>query len=186
MKKIALVAGAVIAALVLILGILISLQPDEYHVERSATIEVPAEVVFGQIVDFRRWEDWSPWLELDPDAESTFEGAERGEGAIFKWSGNEDVGSGRMEITESRAHDYVEIDLQFIEPYESQTTTAFEFSADDPQTTTVTWKMFGENNLISKAFGLVVDMEDMIGEDYERGLARLEEASKAAYAASDE
>lgn len=179
MKKFLVVTAGVIGAAVLVFVIIVALQPAEYHVERSATIEAPPEVVFEQVDSFRNWENWSPWLDRDPDAEGSFDGPERGEGAIFEWSGNREIGAGRMTITESRAREYIEIKLEFFEPYESQTTTAFAFSETDNGATEVTWSMSGENNFISKAIALFVDFEEMVGQDYERGLVLLEEAAMA-------
>ena len=175
LKKILLISAALFSAVVLSLVVLIIMQPDEYALDRSATIDAPVDVVFAQVNDLRQWESWSPWHQDDPDMEMSYSGSEYGAGAIFEWAGDSDSGAGRMTITESRPDEYIEIRLEFIEPFESTSTTTFDFEAVDNQTTKVTWGMSGENTFASKAFGLLMDIEDLVGEDYERGLANLDE-----------
>ncbi len=89
-KKILLGLVAVIA----ILLIAASFRPDTMVVERSATIAAPPSAVFAVVNDFSRWNDWSPWAELDPEMKTSLEGPKSGVGAVYKWSGNNDVGEG--------------------------------------------------------------------------------------------
>ena len=97
MKKI------LMALLVLILAavLFVASRPNEYRVERSATFAAPPEVVFAQIDDFHNWAAWSPWEKLDPQMQKSFGGAASGAGAEYHWVGNNQVGEGRMTITES-------------------------------------------------------------------------------------
>src|SRR5438105_584457 len=82
-------------------------QPDDYRLPRSAEIAAPAAAVFAQVNDLRRWENWSPWAKLDPNAKVTFSGPQSGQGATFKWDGNDKVGAGTMTITESKPNERV-------------------------------------------------------------------------------
>lgn len=178
-KKVVLTAVAAFAAFVVGFVIVVAMQPAALEVERSATIEAPPEVVFEQVDDFRNWESWSPWLQEDSDAEGRFDGAERGEGAIFEWRGTDEYGAGRMTIVESRPTEYIEIKLEFFEPYESVSTTFFGFEESGGGGTDVTWSMYSEHNFMSKAISLFMDVEEMIGEDYQEGLSRLDEVVQA-------
>ncbi|TXD35257.1 SRPBCC family protein [Lujinxingia vulgaris] len=168
-------------ALVVVLVVVIALQPSEFRVERTQTIEAPAPVVFAQINDFRNWEDWSPWAQLDESMEVTYEGAETGEGAIYTWQGNDDVGQGRMTILESTPPEEVVIKLEFIKPFESTNTTRFVLKPAG-EATEVSWIIAGDKNFISKAFGLVFDMDAAIGADFEKGLTAMNTAAQAAAA----
>ncbi|TXD35202.1 SRPBCC family protein [Lujinxingia vulgaris] len=167
------------AALVVVLVVVIALQPSEFRVERSQTIEAPAPVVFAQINDFRNWEAWSPWARLDESMEVDHTGAETGEGAVYTWQGNDDVGQGRMTILESTPSEEVVIKLEFIKPFESTNTTRFVLTPAG-ENTEVSWIMAGDNTFMSKAFGLFFDMDAAIGADFEKGLAAMNIAAKQA------
>ena len=180
LKKIILSVLAVAALMVIGLAIAIAMQPDTFHVERSATMAAPPDAVFAQVNDFHKWEAWSPWLKVDPNAKTTYEGPAEGEGAIFRWAGNAEVGEGSMTIVESRPPEYVRISLEFKKPFEDTAVTELTLKPEGDKTT-VTWSMDGHNNFMSKAFGLLVmDMEAMIGGKYEEGLASMKQIVEAA------
>lgn len=168
LKKIAIV----FALLMIIFVIIVAVQPAEYRVARSATIAAPQPAVFEQVNDLHKWEAWSPWAKLDPAMKQTYEGPPAGTGATYHWSGNSKVGEGRMTITESQPSDLIRIKLDFIKPFASTADTDFSFKPEANQTA-VTWSMAGKKNFMSKAFGLFVNMDKMIGADFEKGLAQL-------------
>jgi hypothetical protein len=161
-------------------------RPDSYRVERSQRIEAPAEVVFGQIDNFKSWAAWSPWEKRDPDMKRAFEGSPSGVGAGYTWVGNKEVGQGRMTITDSKpprggsdetAH--VSIRLEFIKPFASVASSEFIVKPEAARAATVSWVMEGRNNLMGKAFGVFMNMDKMIGGDFESGLASLKTVAEA-------
>ncbi len=166
-----------LAVIVIVLVIVVALQPATFRIIRSTAITAPVPKVFEQVNDFHKWESWSPWAKLDPAMKTTFAGAPAGTGAIYSWSGNNDVGEGRMTLTESRPNELVRINLEFIKPFAATNTTEFAFKPDTDKTL-VTWTMFGTNNFMAKAFGLFMDMDKMIGSDFEKGLARLKSVAE--------
>jgi hypothetical protein len=168
-----------LVVIIVILLVVIALQSSTYHVERTATINAPAPVVFAQVNDFHNWNAWSPWAKLDPSMKQTFEGAPAGNGAIYTWSGNKDVGEGRMQITESHPSDLVKIKLDFLRPFAATSDTVFTFKPAGNQTT-VTWGMTGDKNFIAKAFHLFVNMDKMVGGDFEKGLAQMKAIAESA------
>ncbi len=167
-KKIV-IALLVIAA---IITIIVRLQPDEFRVARATTISAPPEAVFEQVNDFRNWAGWSPWEKLDPGMKKTFTGPESGVGASYAWAGNKKVGEGSMTITESRAPELVRIRLVFLKPFSASNETEFTFVPEGNQTV-VTWAMSGKNNFMAKAVHLVMDMDKMVGGDFDKGLAQM-------------
>ncbi|MHA7631213.1 SRPBCC family protein [Corallococcus sp. M7] len=173
-KKIAI---GVVAVLALLAGF-ITTRPDTYTVTRTATVSGTPDIAFGLVNDFHQWNQWSPWDNLDPNMKKTFGGAESGVGATYGWVGNNDVGEGRMTILEATANASVRIKLEFIKPFEDSSITTFTFN---PATdgTTVTWAMAGDHNFMSKAMCLVMDMDQMIGKDFEKGLASMKTAAQA-------
>ena len=161
----------------IILIVVIAGQPDESTVARFATISAPPDTVFPHVNDLHRWEAWSPWAKRDPNATSTFSGADAGAGAAMAWDGNNKVGAGRMTITESRPAGFIRLRLDFLRPMKATNMAEFTFQAAGDQTT-VTWSMSAKNNLFFKAFGLLVNCDRMIGRDFEKGLAGLKSVAE--------
>ena len=174
LKKILLGAAVVLVALC---GI-IALQPSTYSVQRTATFKASPDITFALVNDFHRWGEWSPWDKLDPNQKITFEGAATGVGAKYGWSGNDQVGEGRMTIEESKANELVRIKLEFIRPWASTSPTTFTF-APAAEGVTVTWKMDGTNDFMGKAFSLFVNMDAMLGKDFDNGLAAMGRIAEA-------
>ncbi len=167
------------AVIVIALVLVVAMQPSEFHIERTATISAPAPVVFAQVNDFHNWEAWSPWAKLDPAMKKTYEGTPAGTGTVSTWSGNNQVGEGRATITESRPSDLIRIKLEYVKPFAATNTVEFSFKSEGNQTT-VTWSMFGTKNFISKAIGLFMNMDKMVGSAFEKGLASLKSVTEGA------
>ncbi len=152
-------------------------RPDSFRVERSITINAPADVIFPLIDDYRRWTAWSPWETRDPAMQKTYSGSASGPGAVYEWAGNSDVGTGRMETTGSVAPAKMTIDVYFMQPFEARNTAEFTL-ADQGSTTLVTWAMYGPSPFLSKFMGLFVSMDQMIGGDFATGLSQLKAAAE--------
>jgi len=170
--------SAVLIAVVIILLFLVVFitgRPDEFKVIRSAIVPASPGTVFAQVNNLRAWEAWSPWAKLDPNAKSTYEGPAEGVGAIMRWSGNKKVGQGSMTIVESRPNQLVGLKLEFLRPFKATNTAEFTFVPEGPGTK-VTWAMFGDNNFGAKVFGLLMNCDDMVGRDFDKGLANLKAA----------
>lgn len=164
---------AVVAAIVVLFVVAVQMQPGQFRVSRSATMSAPPSAVFAQVNDFHNWQTWSPWKKLDPAARESFEGPTAGTGAIFRWSGNSDVGEGSMKITESRPDELIAIQLDFVKPMAGTSTAEFTFKPAGDNQTLVTWSMLGENNFMAKAISLVIDCDKMMGGWFEEGLANI-------------
>ena len=167
-----------LAGAVVVLAVVVAKQPPRFRVARSAAISAPPEQVFGQVNDLHNWEAWSPWLKLDPAARTVYGGAPAGPGAVFTWSGNSNVGEGSVTVTESRPHELVRLRLDFKRPFASTSTAEFTF-APDGKRTVVTWSMSGEKDLLAKALHLVMDMDRMIGDKFDEGLAQMKAIAEA-------
>jgi hypothetical protein len=168
-----------IALIIIALVIVVAMQPSEFRVVRTATMSAPAPAVFAQVNDFHNWEAWSPWAKLDPAMKKTYEGAPAGTGATYTWAGNNQVGEGRTTITESRPSDLIRMKLEFVKPFAATNTVEFTFKPEGDQTA-VTWSMAGKNNFMGKAVGLFMNMDKMVGGDFEKGLASLKAVTEVA------
>jgi uncharacterized protein YndB with AHSA1/START domain len=161
-----------LAALIVLVAIIAALQPKHFTITRSATMNAPPARVFEQVNDFRKWEAWSPWEKLDPNLQRTYDGPPAGVGAHYHWLGDKKVGEGEMTITESRPAELVRLDLHFIKPFNANNVTEFRFQPSSSGTNMV-WTMTGERNFMFKLMGLMMNMDEMIGADFERGLANI-------------
>lgn len=170
--------GIVIILLVAGLAGYIATRPSAFSVQRSAAVNAPRNVVFAQVTDFHQWAAWSPWEKLDPEMKKTFSGPPSGTGAVYGWSGNDQVGEGRMTITDVKPGEQITIKLEFIKPFPSTNDAIFAFTPTDAGTT-VTWTMRGQADFVAKAFSMIKDMDELVGSDFERGLAQLKTVSEA-------
>lgn len=167
-----------VAVIVVVFVIVVALQPSEYRVARTATMSAPATAVFAQVNDFHKWEAWNPWGKIDPAMKQNYEGAPAGVGAIYKWAGNNEVGEGRMTVTESRPSDLIRVQMEFFKPFAGNGTAEFTFKPEGNQTA-VTWSMTGQNNFMAKAIHLFMNMDKMIGGQFEKGLADMKSIVEA-------
>lgn len=172
---------AILAAIVVVVvaGILIyaATKPDSFSVQRSANIKAPPDKIFALVANLRGWSAWSPYEKKDPDMKRVFSGAESGKGAVYEWNGNKDVGQGRMEIIEATAPSKITIKLDFLKPFEGHNTAEFTMvPAGD--NTTVTWAMYGPSPYVAKIMGTLFNLDRMIGNDFEAGLASLKSVAE--------
>ena len=166
-----------LAVIVIVFVVVVAMRPSEYRVARTITISAPAPVVFAQVSDFHKWNAWNPWAKMDPAMKQTYEGAPAGTGAVYTWTGNRQVGEGRMTLTESRPPDLIRINLEFLKPFAATSTAEFTFRPEG-QRTAVTWSMVGNLNFVAKVIHLFVGMDRMIGANFEKGLADMKSVAE--------
>lgn len=163
-----------IVLVVLVAGILLyaATKPDTFSVRRSASIKASPEKIFPLIDDYRNWTSWSPYENKDPAMKRTFGATTSGKGATYAWEGNKEVGQGGMEIQESVPPSRVTIKLDFVKPFEAHNIVDFTL---EPQgdATKVTWNMHGPAPFVSKVMQVFIDMDNMVGRDFEAGLANM-------------
>ena len=165
-----------VAVALVIFVALVATRPSAYHVERKLEVAAQADLVFGVLNDLHQFAGvlvlfGTPWEQLDPNMQKTFEGPAAGVGQSYAWSGKE-VGKGKMTIEESVPGLKVGIKLEFVKPMASTATCALTL-AGTPTGSVVTWSMDGNHNFIGRAFGIFMDMDKMLGTDVEKGLAQL-------------
>lgn len=171
-KKIAL--GAVVAVAMAVAGVLAAAatKPDTFKVERSATLHAKPETIYGLIADFHSWPRWSPFEKMDPQMKKTYSGAEKGQGAVYDWSGNDQAGTGRIVITEAAAPNDLKMTLDYMKPFQAHNDVEFKLvpQGDD---TTVTWTMSGPLSFPAKIMHVFMNMDTMVGGMFEEGLHNL-------------
>ena len=174
-----LVVVTVVVLAVSAFGIVAYMQPNDYSISRTININAPAAEIFPHVNKLPNWHAWSPWVDLDPNAKVTFAGPEEGVGSSMTWDGNDKMGKGSLTILESKPFELVRYRLDFIKPMMDSSMSKFEFKSTEANETAVVWTMYGEHpNFLSKATWMVF-CSQMIGKDFEKGLANLKAVVEA-------
>jgi uncharacterized protein YndB with AHSA1/START domain len=177
MFEIIAVFAVILAVAIAIVLVLAATKPDTFRVQRTTAIKAPAEKIFPLIGDFHQWRSWSPWENRDPEMKRTYDGAPSGKGAVYAWDGNGNVGSGRMEILDSAVPSKIVIKLDFIKPFEGHNTAEFTMVSQG-DATHLTWLMQGRTPFLGKIMHVFINMDRMIGKDFEAGLANLKKLTE--------
>ncbi|MEO6183584.1 MAG: SRPBCC family protein [Verrucomicrobiota bacterium] len=168
-----------IPVVIVVFLMVVAMQPSGFSVARSLVIAAPPDAIFPHVNELKKWEAWNPWGKIDPAMKLTYEGPASGVGAAYAWVGNNQVGEGRMTITESRPNELVQFKLEFYKPMAGVSAAEFTFKPEGNRTT-VTWTMNGKNNFLAKAMCMFMNMDKMIGGQFETGLADLKLVAEAA------
>ncbi|HEY8162665.1 MAG TPA: SRPBCC family protein [Methylocystis sp.] len=170
-----------LVVLALISGLIayISLQPNTFKITRSAIIDAPPETIYPLINDLHSWEAWSPWARLDPNAKNSFDGSPLGPGASMSWSGNNKVGAGKMTIKESSQNERIRLKLEFSRPMQAASDVQFDLAPVGETRTEVAWAMSGRNEFMGKAMAVFMNMDKVVGAQFELGLANLKAVAEA-------
>ncbi|OAF18976.1 SRPBCC family protein [Bradyrhizobium neotropicale] len=176
LKAVAIFAVVIAVGLAAVLALALT-KPDTFRVERRLAVKAPAEAIYPLVADFHRWTGWSPYEGRDPAMKRTFGGTAQGKGATYAWDGNNNVGAGHMEILEADVPSKVRIKLDFERPFEGHNTAEFTF-VPQGDATLVTWAMYGPAPFMSKIMQVFVNVDSMIGKDFEAGLASLKKLTE--------
>ena len=172
MFEIIAVVAVVLAIAVAVVLVLAATKPNTLTIQRAITVKASPDRVFPLINDFRQWVTWSPYENKDPALKRSYSGAPSGKGAVYGWEGNKNVGSGRMEILDAAAPSKIVIKLDFFTPFEGHNTAEFTMLPQG-DATNVTWLMHGPSPFIGRIMQVFINMDRMIGKDFEVGLANL-------------
>jgi uncharacterized protein YndB with AHSA1/START domain len=172
MLEVIAVIAVILAIAIAVVLILAATKPGRFSVRREITVQAPAEKIFPLINDFHQWVAWSPYEHRDPALKRTYSGVESGKGAVYGWEGNNNVGSGRMEILESTTPSKIVIQLDFFKPFEGHNTAEFTMLPQG-DATHVSWLMHGPAPFMNKLMQVFMNLDKMIGKDFEAGLVNL-------------
>jgi hypothetical protein len=177
MFEIIAIIAVILAIAIAVVLILAATKPDTLRVQRATSIRAPADKIFPMINDFHQWRGWSPYEDRDPALKRTYEGPDSGKGAVYAWDGNKNVGSGRMEILEASVPSKIIIKLDFFKPFEGHNTAEFTMLPQG-DVTNLTWTMHGPAVFMSKLMQVFINLDHMIGRDFEVGLANLKKLAE--------
>ncbi|PCJ93423.1 MAG: polyketide cyclase [Flavobacteriaceae bacterium] len=163
----------ILGGLILLIIILSLLAPKTYKVSRSVEISKPKAEIFKYLLSLKNMDEWSPWAKRDPNMKHSYTGTDGEVGFISRWVGNKDVGEGEQEITKIVDGERIETQLRFLKPWKS-VSDAF-LSVDDSANgkIKVSWGFTGKNKFPMTIMAMFINMDKMIGKDFEEGLASL-------------
>jgi hypothetical protein len=175
LKTLAIIGVVLVVA---IAGILLyaTTKPDSFRVQRVVLINAPSDKVFPLINDIKAWTAWSPYEKKDPAMKRSYGAVTAGKGATYAWDGDKNVGQGSIEMIESGPRKIV-IKLDFLKPFEAHNMGEFLLEPKG-DSTSVTWATYGPSPYVSKVVGTFINIDDMIGRDFEKGLADLKAAAE--------
>lgn len=162
----------ILIGLVLLIVLLAMIAPKSYEVNRSLEINKPLSEVFNYLRSLKNQDNWSPWSQKDPNMKKSFTGTDGEVGCISAWEGNKEVGSGEQEITAVVKDKVIESQLRFLKPFKS-TSDAYLKVAKAGKGTKVTWGFTGKNKFPMSIMMLFMNMDKVVGKDFEQGLAKL-------------
>ena len=177
MSEVLVIIAVILAVAIAAVLILAATKPTTLRVQRSVSINAPPELIFSLISDFHQWVTWSPYEQKDPAMKRTYSGTERGRGAVYAWDGDKNVGSGRMEILDVSAPSKIVIKLDFFKPFEGHNTAEFTMLPQGDGTH-VTWLMHGPARFVTRLIQVFMNLDHMIGKDFEAGLANLKKLTE--------
>ena len=178
-KKILIGVGVVIVVLLIV----VAMRPDNFRVERSATLAASPAALFEHVNNHHKFIVWNPFMKVDPNVKVTYSGPDSGVGAVCSWDGNRDIGAGSCTIIESKPGELVRCRMDWKRPMEGTATVDFTFKPEGDKTV-VTWAMYGKNNFMAKAVSLFIDCDKMCGPQFEKGLAELGNVAAATASAA--
>ena len=177
MAKIFAAIGAVLVVGIAVVLILAAMKPDTFQVQRSAAINAPPEKIFALINDFKAWTAWSPYETRDPGMKRSYGASTSGKGATYAWEGDGNVGAGNMEIIEASPSSKVTLNLNMVKPIQAHNVVDFTL-VPQGESTMVTWTMRGSVPYFAKIIHVFLDMDRMVGGDFETGLKNLKAAAE--------
>jgi len=159
-----------IIALLLIVALFVS---NDFHYEQSITINKPIDHVWEHTNSLTDLDQWSPWMDYDPNMKKELTGTDGTVGAKSSWeSDNEKVGKGSQTITKIEAPTFFGTDLKFFTPYESEAQGFIKLKPKGTGTV-VTWGFDSEMPYPFNLMKLTMDIEEAIGKDFKFGLSKL-------------
>ncbi|MBC5786343.1 SRPBCC family protein [Ramlibacter sp. USB13] len=171
LKTVALVAVLAIGGVLLYAAT----RPDTFRVARSTTVKAPPAKLHALINDLHQFNTWNPFEKGDPQARGEYRGPAAGPGAAYHFAGGKS-GSGSLRILES-APTHVRMELHMLQPMEALNNVQFTLQPQG-DATEVTWSMDGATPFLGKVLHVFIDMDRMVGSQFESGLADLKQRAE--------
>lgn len=175
LKKIAIV-------LVVVLGALAgyaSTRPSEFLVAREVTVQAQASKIFPFINNAKQMDRWMPWAEVDKAMKMSYSGPASGVGSQASWTSTGQMGVGSSTIIESVPGKKAKFDLRYEKPFKMNQVAEITIRPSGAQSI-VRWSVTGKNSFFCKLMSIFMNMDKMVGDSFEKGLAKLKTLAESA------
>ncbi|MGK6351919.1 SRPBCC family protein [Parapedobacter sp. DT-150] len=170
--KIILIILVIIIAVPLLIALFVK---KDYAVEREVTINRSKQEVFDYVKYLKNQDNYSKWATMDPDMDKSYRGTDGTVGFVSAWDGDK-AGEGEQEITNIIEGERIDYELRFLEPMESTSKAYMITEPVSDSQTRVKWGFSGHMDYPMNFLLLVMNMEKMLGDDFETGLVNLKVA----------
>ncbi len=163
-----------IIAIPFILG---AFKSSEFKMSRDITINKPKQEVFDYVKHIKNQDNFAVWMSLDPNMKRQYSGTDGSVGFVSEWdSENKKVGAGRQTIVGIKDGERIDMKLEFLKPWKNVSDAYFTTNAVGDNQTKVTWGYYnGTIKYPMKVMMVFMNMENMIGKDFEKGLEKLKD-----------
>jgi len=167
------IALYVILAILVLFFLLTIIAPKKYNVSRSVEINKSIDEVYEYLRFIKNQDHWSPWKKRDPNMVQTDTGVDGTIGFTVHWdSDHKQVGSGEQEISNLEKNKRIEATLRFLKPFKSVSQGFFDLE-ETGSGTKVTWGFYGNHKVPVNVMMLFLNMDKLVGKDFEEGLSDL-------------
>lgn len=166
--------GLIIVVLILVaVVVFVSTRPAEMVVSRELLIKATPELIFPYINNSKKSNEWMPWHEDDPHVKMTYSGPDEGVGSMTLWTSKGKMGTGNAEVIESIKNQNVKTRLTYTKPMTMSQLAEVSLQSTSGGTL-VRWSVSGKNPVIGRIMCAFVNMDKMIGGNFEKGLVNLQ------------
>lgn len=153
-------------------------QPAEYTIAREVSVNATADTLFPYLNNQEKVNSWMPWKDMDAGLKMTFEGPTDGVGAKSLWQSEGRMGVGSAEVIESIPNQSVKTKITYVKPMAFTQVSEMSLSPGPDGSTKVRWAVTGHNNLLGRVMCLFMDMDKMVGTNFEQGLSKLKTSAE--------
>ena len=163
---------------ILVVCVYVGVQPSQFAISRERLVKGSPEQIFPLINNSKKANEWMPWKDSDPSVVMVYSGPDEGVGSVSSWDGTGQMGTGRAEVVESIPNRSVKTQLTYTKPMEMSQLAEISLNPA-AEGTVVKWTVVGNNNFIGRLFCLFMNMDKMVGGEFEKGLAKLQQQVEA-------
>ena len=149
-----------------------STRPNHFRYERSGLIHSSPDKIYALTSNLKMGALWNPYAQKDPNMKAEFTGTLGEAGSKMDFDGNNEAGSGSLEVLKAIPNQAVDIRLTMTKPISVTNLIEYRLTPEGNDIR-FSWAMSGEVGFIGKIIGVLIDCEKMVTKDFEVGIQNL-------------